>query len=169
MSAEKGGTEGKGERRDEKEVTISGLFLPVSPLLKYSEEKHRQGFWTASAHNAELAHMPRSRLNRIFAVSPFRLLQMAPGSRSHGEYMPGFVADLHQHHRWRGDRRENSVGCFSMEYAGSSLSESCCLSLHFLSKATYLTPPLQSYYACSSITLLTTSDTVEMSDDMLLH
>lgn len=74
-----------------------------------------------------------------------------------------------QHHRWRGDRRENSVGCFSMEYAGSSLSESCCLSLHFLSKATYLTPPLQSYYACSSITLLTTSDTVEMSDDMLLH
>ncbi|XP_010765032.1 uncharacterized protein [Notothenia coriiceps] len=31
-----------------------------------------------------------------FVVSPFGLLQMAPGSRSHGEYMPGLVADLHQ-------------------------------------------------------------------------
>ena len=29
------------------------------------------------------------------------------------------------------------------EYAGSSPGDSCCLSLHFLSKATYLTPPLQ--------------------------
>lgn len=28
------------------------------------------------------------------------------------------------------------------EYAGSSPGDSCCLSLHFLSKATYLTPPL---------------------------
>lgn len=43
--------------------------------------------------------------------------------------------------RQRGERV--AVCCFSMEHAGSSLGESCCFSLHFLSKATYLTPPLK--------------------------
>lgn len=37
---------------------------------------------------------------------------------------------------------ESSVGCSSMVYEGSSLGESRRLSLHFLSKATYHTPPL---------------------------
>lgn len=55
-------------------------------------------------------------------------------------------------HRWRGDRGERHrkrelpwVAC-QWEFAGSSAGESCCLSLHFLSKATYLTPPLLHSY-----------------------
>lgn len=37
---------------------------------------------------------------------------------------------------------ESSGGCLSIEYEGSSLGESGCLSLHSLSKATYNTPQL---------------------------
>lgn len=47
-------------------------------------------------------------------------------------------------HRWRGDGGQRvAVGCFPMEHTGVFIGESCCLSLLSLSKATYLTPPLQ--------------------------
>lgn len=58
---------------------------------------------------------------------------------------PTILAQM-ERRQGRNRRRELPWVACQWEFAGSSAGESCCLSLHFLSKATYLTPPLLHSY-----------------------
>lgn len=83
-------------------------------------------------------------------------------------HSPAFPDCPTKHHRWRRDRRGSSVGCSSMEYCmlltrWVILPFFTLLVQGHLPYTSTVAQLLPSYYACSSITLLTASDTEEKS------